>query len=118
MVASNQQSKQISPFVDMLCARCPSVNFVKVKCKNARTMYHFIYLVPSIPVTEILHLVCCILMDQYIMKVDMDETPAVAEVENVRVVPTFKIYKNGTQMKELICPSQEVLEHSVRHYSF
>ncbi|XXG67433.1 hypothetical protein AAC387_Pa06g0784 [Persea americana] len=78
MVASNQQSKQISPFVDMLCARCPSVNFVKV---------------------------------------DMDKSPAVAEAENVRIVPTFKIYKNGAQMKELICPSQQVLEHSVRHYS-
>jgi hypothetical protein len=29
-VASNSQCKQISPFVDTLCSRYPSINFLKV----------------------------------------------------------------------------------------
>ncbi|XP_042471714.1 TPR repeat-containing thioredoxin TTL1-like [Zingiber officinale] len=50
-------------------------------------------------------------------KVDINKSPAVAKSESVRVVPTFKIYKNGIRVKEMICPSQQVLEHSVGHYS-
>lgn len=52
------------------------------------------------------------------MKVDVIESPAVASAENVRIVPTFKIFKDGNQVKEIVCPSPDVLEHSVRHYSF
>ncbi|XP_031266857.1 TPR repeat-containing thioredoxin TTL1 [Pistacia vera] len=77
--ASNSQCKQISPFVDTLCGRYPSINFLKV---------------------------------------DIDESPAVANAENVRIVPTFKIYKKGSRVKEIVCPSRDMLEHSVRHYSF
>ncbi|BAT89554.1 hypothetical protein LR48_Vigan08g037400 [Vigna angularis] len=51
------------------------------------------------------------------LKVDIQASPAVATAENVRVVPTFKIYKNGSRVKEIICPSHEMLEHSIRHYS-
>ncbi|KAK9269045.1 hypothetical protein L1049_000813 [Liquidambar formosana] len=76
---SNPQCEKISPFVDTLCIRYPSVNFLKV---------------------------------------DVEESPAVANIENVRIVPTFKIYKNGSRVKEMICPSHQVLEYSVRHYSF
>jgi hypothetical protein len=50
--------------------------------------------------------------------VDIEESPTVANAENVRIVPTFKIYKNGIRVKEIVCPSRDVLEHSVRHYSF
>lgn len=77
-MASNVQCKQISSFVDVLCGRYPSINFLKV---------------------------------------DTNESPAVANAENVRIVPTFKIYKNGSRVKEIVCPSREMLEHSVRHYS-
>ncbi|XP_057952235.1 TPR repeat-containing thioredoxin TTL1 [Malania oleifera] len=77
--ASNTQCEQISPFVDTLCGRYPSLNFLKV---------------------------------------DVKESPAVANSESVRIVPTFKIYKNGVRVKEIICPSHQVLEYSVRHYSF
>ncbi|XP_044509781.1 TPR repeat-containing thioredoxin TTL1-like [Mangifera indica] len=77
--ASNSQCEQISPFMDTLCSRYPSINFLKV---------------------------------------DIDESPAVANAENVRIVPTFKIYKNCSRVKEIVCPSREMLEHSVRHYSF
>jgi len=52
------------------------------------------------------------------MKVDIEENPGVATAENVRIVPTLKIYKNGSRVKEMVCPSREMLEHSVRHYSF
>ncbi|GMN54394.1 hypothetical protein TIFTF001_023521 [Ficus carica] len=76
---TNTQCKQISPFVDALCGRYPSINFLKV---------------------------------------DIEESPEVANTENVRIVPTFKIYKNGNRVKEIVCPSHEILEHSVRHYSF
>ncbi|KAK9284527.1 hypothetical protein L1049_023702 [Liquidambar formosana] len=76
-VASNQQCEQISPFVNTLCVRYPSVHFLKV---------------------------------------DVDETPAIAKAESIRIVPTFKIYKNGSKVKEMICPSHQVLEYSVRHY--
>ncbi|CAL9152111.1 unnamed protein product [Musa hybrid cultivar] len=51
------------------------------------------------------------------LKVDVDQSPVIAKAENVRIVPTFKIYKNGIRVKEMICPSQQVLEYSVRHYS-
>lgn len=77
--ASDLQCKQISPFVDTLCGRYPSINFLKV---------------------------------------DIEESPAVANTENVKIVPTFKIYKNGSRVKEMVCPCREMLEHSVRHYSF
>ncbi|KAL0328425.1 UNVERIFIED_CONTAM: TPR repeat-containing thioredoxin TTL1 [Sesamum calycinum] len=76
--SSNVQCKQISPFLDALCSRYPSINFLKV---------------------------------------DIEESPAIAHAENVRIVPTFKIYRNGSRVKEMVCPSQEVLESSVRHYS-
>lgn len=51
------------------------------------------------------------------MKVDIEESASIAHAENVRIVPTFKIYRRGTRVKEMISPSPEVLESSVRHYS-
>ncbi|MCE3049248.1 hypothetical protein HAX54_044458 [Datura stramonium] len=51
------------------------------------------------------------------LKVDVDECPAVASSENVRVLPTFKIYKQGSCMKEVVSPNPEVLESLVRHYT-
>ncbi|GFP79615.1 tpr repeat-containing thioredoxin ttl1 [Phtheirospermum japonicum] len=75
---SSVECRQISPFLDTLCTRYPSINFLKV---------------------------------------DIDESGAIAHAENVRIVPTFKIYRKGIRVKEMICPSPEVLESSVRHYS-
>lgn len=49
---------------------------------------------------------------------DINESPVIAKAENVRIVPTFKIYKNSSRVKEMVCPSREMLEHSVMHYSF
>ncbi|PSS05862.1 TPR repeat-containing thioredoxin like [Actinidia chinensis var. chinensis] len=75
---SNLQSKQISPFLDTLHRRYPSINFLKV---------------------------------------DVEESPGLAIAENVRMIPAFKIYKNGSRVKELVRPSPDLLESSVRHYS-
>ncbi|CAA6661064.1 unnamed protein product [Spirodela intermedia] len=75
--ALNQQCLQMSPFLDTLSTKYPSVNFLKV---------------------------------------DVDESPEIAGAESIRIVPTFKIYRNGSRVKEMICPSRQVLECSVRHY--
>lgn len=75
---SSERCKQISPFVDQLCKRHPSVNFLKV---------------------------------------DVEDNLYLAKSESVSTVPTFKIYKNGLKVKEIVGPSQQVLEYSVKHYS-
>ncbi|XP_019193216.1 PREDICTED: TPR repeat-containing thioredoxin TTL1-like isoform X2 [Ipomoea nil] len=77
-VASNTQCTQISPFLDTLCTRYPSIIFLKV---------------------------------------DVEDSPAIATAESITTVPTFKIYRNGSQLKELVCPSPEELETSVRHWA-
>jgi hypothetical protein len=50
-------------------------------------------------------------------QVNVDNSPMVAKAEKVWIVPTFKIYKDGVKVKEMICPSLQVLRYSVRHYS-
>ncbi|XP_028761734.1 inactive TPR repeat-containing thioredoxin TTL3 [Neltuma alba] len=76
--ASDELCGEISPFINMLCVRYPSVKFIKV---------------------------------------DVEECLAVARAESIRTVPTFKIYKNGTKVKEMIRPTHKFLEESVRSYS-
>jgi len=49
--------------------------------------------------------------------VDVEENLYLAKSENVSTVPTFKIYKNGLKVKEIVGPSQQLLEYSVKHYS-
>lgn len=75
---SNEQCRNISPFIDELCGKYPSVNFLKV---------------------------------------DIGENPHLKKSESISYVPTFKIYKNGVKVKEMLGPSQQVLENSVKHYS-
>ncbi|XP_031284400.1 inactive TPR repeat-containing thioredoxin TTL3-like [Pistacia vera] len=53
----------------------------------------------------------------HFFKVDVEESLAVAKAEGIRTIPTFKIYKNGDKVKEMICPSHQILEESVRSYS-
>ncbi|OMO98868.1 Tetratricopeptide-like helical [Corchorus capsularis] len=76
-VAANEKCEEISPFINLLCVRYPSVHFFKV---------------------------------------DVEESLTVARAESIRMVPTFKIYKNGDKVKEMICPSHQFLEDSVRNY--
>ncbi|XP_062105876.1 inactive TPR repeat-containing thioredoxin TTL3-like [Humulus lupulus] len=77
-VSTNEQCEEISPFINMLCVRYPSVKFFKV---------------------------------------DVEESLTVAKAENIRTVPTFKIYKNGEKVKEMIRPNHQILEESVRNCS-
>jgi len=51
------------------------------------------------------------------VKVDVEGNLYLAKSESVSTVPTFKIYKNGLKVKEIVGPSQQVLEYSVKHYS-
>ncbi|KAJ0801596.1 putative tetratricopeptide-like helical domain superfamily, Thioredoxin domain-containing protein [Helianthus annuus] len=51
------------------------------------------------------------------LKVDVEESSVIAKTENVRIVPTIKIYKKGNRMKEMVHPSQEALESSVKHHN-
>ncbi|KAH9296203.1 hypothetical protein KI387_039791, partial [Taxus chinensis] len=74
---SSERCSQISPFVDHLCKRYPSVNFLEV---------------------------------------GVQENLYLAKSESVSCVPTFKFYKNGSKIKEIIAPSQQALENSVKHY--
>ncbi|KAK7272413.1 hypothetical protein RJT34_28993 [Clitoria ternatea] len=76
--ASNQLCEEISPFINTLCVRYPSIKFIKV---------------------------------------DMEECLAVAKAESIRSVPTFKIYKKGEKMKEMIRPTHQLLEDSIRKSS-
>lgn len=73
----NDRCREISPFMDGLCKRYPSVNFVKV---------------------------------------DVEENPYLGKAENVDFVPTFKIYKNGMKMKEIVGPNQQALEYAVQQF--
>ncbi|KAH9605844.1 hypothetical protein KSS87_000667 [Heliosperma pusillum] len=51
------------------------------------------------------------------LKVDIEMGRDVADAEHVRIVPTFKIYKNGSRVKEIVNPTNDVLQATVRHYS-
>ncbi|KAL5864724.1 hypothetical protein ACOSQ3_002238 [Xanthoceras sorbifolium] len=77
-MTSSEKCEEMSPFINMLCVRYPSVHFFKV---------------------------------------DVEESFAVAKAEIIRTVPTFKIYKNGAKVKEMVCPSHQLLEDTVRNYS-
>jgi len=46
--------------------------------------------------------------------VDAEECIAIAKSEIIRSVPTFKIYKNGEKVKEMIQPTHQLLEDWIR----
>ncbi|CAN6837115.1 unnamed protein product, partial [Brassica oleracea] len=57
--------------------------------------------------------------------VDVDESLALAKAESIKKVPTFKVYKEGEKVKEMVCPSHKfrfsgfynkLLEDSVTHF--
>ncbi|CAH8389801.1 unnamed protein product [Eruca vesicaria subsp. sativa] len=48
--------------------------------------------------------------------VDVEESLALVKAESIRKVPTFKMYKNGDRVKEMICPSHQFLEDSIKHF--
>uniref|UniRef100_A0A1J3K4Q6 Inactive TPR repeat-containing thioredoxin TTL3 n=1 Tax=Noccaea caerulescens TaxID=107243 RepID=A0A1J3K4Q6_NOCCA len=52
----------------------------------------------------------------HFFKVDVEESLALAKAESIRKVPTFKMYKNGDKVKEMVCPSHQFLEDSIKHF--
>ncbi|KAF8404577.1 hypothetical protein HHK36_009464 [Tetracentron sinense] len=70
--------KQVLQFMEQLCKRYSSVNFLKV---------------------------------------DVEDHPYIAKSESVSSVPAFKIYKNGSRVKEIPGNDHEYLESSVKFYS-
>jgi DnaJ family protein C protein 7 len=109
----NQQCAQITPSVDALCSECPSVNFLKVINLTHLSMYQLLQSVTSSKRFQVANE-----SPAYVnFQVNVEESPTIAKAENVRIVPTFKIYKDGARVKEMICPSLHVLRYSVRHYA-
>lgn len=109
----NQQCTQITPSVDALCSECPSVNFLKVINVTCLSMYQLLQSVTSYESFQIANR-----SPAYAnLQINVDESPMIAKAENVRIVPTFKIYKDSARVKEMICPSLHVLRYSVRHYA-
>jgi hypothetical protein len=47
----------------------------------------------------------------------VEDLLAIAKAEGIRTVPTFKIYRNGEKVMELIRPSHQLLEDSLRNCS-
>lgn len=68
-------------------------------------------------ISPFVNLLCVRYPYVHFFKVDVEESLAIAKSEGVRTVPTFKIYKNGEKLKEMINPSHQFLEDSVRGYS-
>ncbi|KAM1017457.1 hypothetical protein ACFX13_047772 [Malus domestica] len=50
----------------------------------------------------------------HFFKVDVEESLSVAKAESIRTVPAFKIYKNGEKVREMVRPTHQFLEESVR----
>ncbi|KAK7282808.1 hypothetical protein RIF29_11876 [Crotalaria pallida] len=51
------------------------------------------------------------------LKVEIEDHPYLAKSEGVSSIPSFKIYKNGSRVKEIPGNSHEMLERSVKLYS-
>ncbi|CAK8537494.1 unnamed protein product [Lathyrus sativus] len=51
------------------------------------------------------------------LKVEIEDHPYLAKSEGVSSFPTFKIYKNGSRVKEISGNNHELLERSVKLYS-
>ncbi|XP_024370770.1 TPR repeat-containing thioredoxin TTL1 isoform X1 [Physcomitrium patens] len=51
------------------------------------------------------------------LKVDVEENPYLAKAEQVSFVPTFKIYKNGFKVKDIVGPTHQALDTAISHFS-
>jgi DnaJ family protein C protein 7 len=49
--------------------------------------------------------------------VEVEDHPYLAKSERVTLLPSFKIYKNGSRVKEIPGNNHELLEKSVKLYS-
>jgi thioredoxin 1 len=51
------------------------------------------------------------------LKVDVDEAPDVSEKYDIQAMPTFKIFKNGKKVDEMVGASAEKLEDLVKKHN-
>lgn len=50
-------------------------------------------------------------------QVEIEDHPYLTKSEGVNTIPAFKIYKNGSRVKEISGNNHELLERSVKLYS-
>ena len=50
-------------------------------------------------------------------QVDVEENPNLARMECVSFIPTFKIYMDGQKLKEILGPTEQILEYAVKQFS-
>ncbi|KAH0989254.1 hypothetical protein GBA52_000737 [Prunus armeniaca] len=68
-------------------------------------------------VLQALHQVCTRFPSVNFLKVEVEDHPYLAKMEDVSTIPAFKIYKNGSRVKEIPGSNHELLESSVKLYS-
>ncbi|KAF3445797.1 hypothetical protein FNV43_RR10974 [Rhamnella rubrinervis] len=68
-------------------------------------------------VLQALERVCKTFPSVNFLKVEVEDHPYLAKSEGVKTVPTFKIYKNGSRVKEIPGINHELLESLVKLYS-
>lgn len=104
--------KQAIQFMEQLCKRYPSVNFLKVDPFPTKETIFFpssnrVVLTSSSPLQH------TTLIDQ----VEVEEHSNIARSEGVSSFPTFIVYKNGSRVKEIPGDKRNLLENTVKSYS-
>jgi len=51
------------------------------------------------------------------LKVDVDECEDVAAEQGISAMPTFKVYKNGKMVKEMVGASKDKLEQMIKEFA-
>ncbi|XP_050223120.1 TPR repeat-containing thioredoxin TTL1 [Mercurialis annua] len=68
-------------------------------------------------VLQLMQQVCKIFPSVYFLKVEVEDHPCLEKSESVTSLPSFKIYKNGSRVKEIPGNNRHLLEKSVKLYS-
>ncbi|KAM1331446.1 hypothetical protein EV1_043578 [Malus domestica] len=68
-------------------------------------------------VFQALHQVCKRFPSVNFLKVEVEDHPYLAKMEDVSTIPAFKIYKNGSRVKEIPGKNHKLLESSVKLFS-
>ncbi|KAL5559018.1 hypothetical protein UlMin_035229 [Ulmus minor] len=68
-------------------------------------------------VVQALEQVCKRFPSVNFLKVEIEDHPYLAKTEGVSSIPTFKIYKNGSRVKDIPGNNHELLESSVKWFS-
>ncbi|KAJ0085283.1 hypothetical protein Patl1_08509 [Pistacia atlantica] len=68
-------------------------------------------------VLQLMEQVCKRFPSVNFLKVEVEDHPYLAKSEGVSSIPAFKIYKNGSRVKEIPGNNRELLEKSVKLYS-